>query len=597
MSNGTTTNDRRVVLFWLLAALCMFVMLPFLGSPDFNTKGEPREAVVSLSMLQTGNWILPVNNGGEIPYKPPFFHWLVAICSLVTGGHVTEYSSRLPSAVALIAMTLATFTFFLRRQGIWTALSTALVAFTTLELHRAGMNTRVDMVLTACTVAAIFSFYRYGMRGMRGIPWLAILFMSLGTLTKGPVGIIIPCLVAGFWLLARGFNFFRIFSFLLLWGVIALIIPAAWYIAAYHQGGKEFLDLVMEENFGRMTNTMSYDSCVNPWPYNILTIITGFIPWTLAALFALYLIPFRQFHDTDRKSWWTRFRTWFRTMDPQRLLSMIAVGVIFIFYCFPQSKRSVYLMPLYPFLALFVTEMLMWMSQRHKVSLKVFGDVIAALAILLTLVFAAVKCGLVPDSVMDHGRHAAQNIAMLHAIRDIGGFMACFWIVAAPAGAVLWWTVWRPKLTPNKLTIAIALVVCGIYMSLAGAYQPAVLNVRSARPVAAQIEALVPESTGNLYEFIGYAEFQKGDPVHFFELNFYLDNRILNFVKEHPRSGFLILSTGDAERYFPQFEKQGYRFDKLADTCVPIAKQPAAVYRFERTGNDTPIRLTSAEPM
>lgn len=40
--------------------------------------------------------------------------------------------------------------------------------------------------------------------------------MSLGTLTKGPVGSVIPCLVAGVFLLLRGINFYlgdRISSF------------------------------------------------------------------------------------------------------------------------------------------------------------------------------------------------------------------------------------------------------------------------------------------------------------------------------------------------------------------------------------------------
>ena len=59
---------------WLLLVVCVFVMLPFLGLADFNTKGEPREAVVTYSILDIGNWILPTNNGGEMPYKPPFFY-------------------------------------------------------------------------------------------------------------------------------------------------------------------------------------------------------------------------------------------------------------------------------------------------------------------------------------------------------------------------------------------------------------------------------------------------------------------------------------------------------------------------------------------
>ena len=68
----------------IIAATLM--LLPFLGLADFNTKGEPREVVVALSTLKEGNWILPVNNGMDIPYKPPFFHYCIALLSLLCGG-------------------------------------------------------------------------------------------------------------------------------------------------------------------------------------------------------------------------------------------------------------------------------------------------------------------------------------------------------------------------------------------------------------------------------------------------------------------------------------------------------------------------------
>ena len=50
--------------FWLLLALCCLTLLPFIGLSEYHTKGEPRESIVSYSMLTTGNWTLPRNNGG-----------------------------------------------------------------------------------------------------------------------------------------------------------------------------------------------------------------------------------------------------------------------------------------------------------------------------------------------------------------------------------------------------------------------------------------------------------------------------------------------------------------------------------------------------
>lgn len=46
---------------------------------------------------------------------------------------------------------------------------------------------------------------------------------------------------------------------------------------------------------------------------------------------------------------------------------------------------------------------------------KVYAGVIASLAILLIVARIAVSCGLIPDTIF-HGRHAAENAAMLHAL-------------------------------------------------------------------------------------------------------------------------------------------------------------------------------------
>lgn len=82
------------------------------GRGLFQYQGEPREAGVALSILQQDNWILPVNNGVDIPYKPLFLHWCIALLSLLTGG-VTEYTARFPSALALAVMVLAGYVFSL----------------------------------------------------------------------------------------------------------------------------------------------------------------------------------------------------------------------------------------------------------------------------------------------------------------------------------------------------------------------------------------------------------------------------------------------------------------------------------------------------
>ena len=131
---------------WLIIILAIVMMIPFLGLTDFNTKGEPREAVVAYTMLEHGNWILPINNGGDIPYKPPFFHWCIAFFSLFI-GHVNEYTSRLPSAVSLVLMTIGGFVFYAKRKNAQTSLIAAILTLTAFEVHRAGTVSYTHLTL------------------------------------------------------------------------------------------------------------------------------------------------------------------------------------------------------------------------------------------------------------------------------------------------------------------------------------------------------------------------------------------------------------------------------------------------------------------
>ena len=112
-------SDRKKA-FWFIALLSVLVVVPFLGETIFYSKGEPREAIVALSMLESGNWILPVNYGTDIAYKPPFFYWSIAAVSSLF-GEVTEFSARFPSALAFLAMQLMFFAFVAKRKNVQTA--------------------------------------------------------------------------------------------------------------------------------------------------------------------------------------------------------------------------------------------------------------------------------------------------------------------------------------------------------------------------------------------------------------------------------------------------------------------------------------------
>lgn len=261
--------------FWLLILIVCGYLFPFLGATDFNTKGASREAIVALSMLNQNNWILPINNGVDIAYKPPFYHWCVALISTLTGG-VTEYASRIPSAIALAIMTLAGYVFFARRTSAEVAFIMALVTLTNFEVHRSGTGCRVDMMLSAFMVVDSYQLYQWGEKRLQGIPYMAILCLSGAVLTKGPVGMVLPCLVTVVFLWIRSEIKLPQIICSFLWVALAssLLPLISWYWAAYQQGGDAFLQLVLEENVWRFLGKMTYESHENPVYYNVNTFST-----------------------------------------------------------------------------------------------------------------------------------------------------------------------------------------------------------------------------------------------------------------------------------------------------------------------------------
>ncbi len=546
---------------WVLAILCIISLFLFIGEAFFNTRGEPREAVVALSMLQEKNWILPVNNGVELAFKPPLFHWMIAAISFVTGA-VTEYTSRMPSALALAVMVLAGYGFYARRRGAEVAFLMGLITLTNFEVHRAGTNCRVDMLLSALMVLALYLLYEWGEKRLKGIPWLGILCLSGAFLTKGPVGMLLPCLVVAVFLWIRGMNFWRIFfSF---FGIVLLscVLPMCWYVAAYQQGGDRFLQLVLEENVLRLLGKMSYESHVNPLYYNFVTVISGYVPYTLLILVSLFFLKYKRIQSRPRE-WWTRFRTYIRNMDDARLFSLLSIVIVFVFYCIPKSKRSVYLLPVYPFIAYFLAEYMIYLVRNYRRVIVAFGNIMGGLSVLLFLVFVAVRCGIVSDSIFS-GKHAAENVAFMHALEQVP--IGWKWIVLLlPLLAVVLFFIIKGKERNTSLLYGMVGIVFTIFFALDGFYQPTVLNVKSDKLIAEQIKKIVPQ--GQIYSY--RTDVYVANRTHPFTINFYLGDRIVPFDVFLPDAGFLVVGQSDVEAFketYPTYEIK-HLYDSRHRSC------------------------------
>src|SRR5256885_10702318 len=98
----------RVASFCFVIGCCAAIYLPGLGSLEIKGE-EGRRILPAVTMLETGNYLVP--QVGSEPYfrKPPLVNWLVAASFKLTGVR-NEWTSRLPSLLFVLFFAISSLT-------------------------------------------------------------------------------------------------------------------------------------------------------------------------------------------------------------------------------------------------------------------------------------------------------------------------------------------------------------------------------------------------------------------------------------------------------------------------------------------------------
>ena len=260
-----------------VVVIAMAMLLPFLWQNDFFSMDEPREALVAVSILKDGNLILPFTSGGDLTACPPLYHLCVALLSL-PWGHVSEFSSRLPAALSLIVMCAVVFAFMRRRTTTLRAMLALLIMLTAYGLHRDALTCNPGIMGTAFATGAMLLLYRWHENGDRRLPLAATLCMALTGLTTGPLMVLLPPIVMYVYLLIRGEGSKSAAAKLALCTVIALVVPALWYVAAFMQSGGRFGELFMAYHYGSLKGITTQNLFDHNFIGNMAYAATGFAP-------------------------------------------------------------------------------------------------------------------------------------------------------------------------------------------------------------------------------------------------------------------------------------------------------------------------------
>jgi 4-amino-4-deoxy-L-arabinose transferase-like glycosyltransferase len=350
--------NHRLGHYLLLLATGAALSLPNLGAPSLWDIDEGHNAEAAREMLDSGNWLVPTFNFQLRDHKPPLLYWL-QIASYERFG-VNEFAARLPSALAALAAVLLTYELGRLMFGPTVGLLAGLVLGSAAMFCAAAHFANPDSLLDGLTLSTFFVFWlsmscSASASRLNGRGWFvpAAIIMGLAVLTKGPVGLLLPTVAIGLFLLwSRRLRL--LVDYRLALGVVAFILVAVpWYawIAAETKG--EFTrGFFLTHNFGRFLSPM--ENHRGPIYYYLIALLLGFAPWSPFLILAIIYEFFR--HRLPDESSPSLLDPRSSILDPQPPSSLRFLAcwllVYLIFFSLSGTKLPNYILPIYPAVAI-----------------------------------------------------------------------------------------------------------------------------------------------------------------------------------------------------------------------------------------------------
>lgn len=150
--------SRQSVKVLLLLALCGFLFFYGINQGELY-RTESLRAIIAAEFLRSGNWVVPTLYGEPLFTKPPGMYVAIALASWPT-GRVSEWTARLPSAVAATLTVFLFYGFFRRRLGHPAGLAAAVLLPLSFMWLDKATAAEIDMLQVAWVTAALLCFYR-----------------------------------------------------------------------------------------------------------------------------------------------------------------------------------------------------------------------------------------------------------------------------------------------------------------------------------------------------------------------------------------------------------------------------------------------------
>jgi 4-amino-4-deoxy-L-arabinose transferase-like glycosyltransferase len=220
-----------------IAAVLLFV--PGIGSVHLFDRDEINFAEIAREMLVTGEWSQSTVGFRPFYEKPPLFMWLQAASMSVFG--VGEFAARFPNTLCGALTLVALYRIGARIRGRAFGLLWVLAYAGSLLPHVYFRSGIIDPWFNLFTFLGLVALIRCACEPSGWRAALGGLFLGLATLTKGPVGLLIPLLCVGVYWAARGFRFPIASRYLLVAVVAAASTVLPWVVVDLARNGPDFM--------------------------------------------------------------------------------------------------------------------------------------------------------------------------------------------------------------------------------------------------------------------------------------------------------------------------------------------------------------------
>lgn len=375
------------VALWLAATAWMRPLM----TPD-----EGRYASVAWEMLRSGDWLTPTLNGLPFFHKPPLFYWLTASALAVFGQHAL--AARFASLLGAVLAAMSIYVFTARWCGKALARRVVIVLLVQPLFFLGAQFANLDMLVAGCIVATVLALAHAALafeagQGQRSTLLLAYALAAAGVLAKGLIGLVLPAMVVGLWLIARR-RWDTLRHVLSLPGALVfLLIAAPWFVAMQMRFDAFLHYFFVVQHFQRFAEG-GFNNVQPFWFYPALLFASS-VP---CVLWGRGMLRKDYFLAGDRQA-------------ATRLLMALSVACIVLFFSLPRSKLIGYVLPAVP----------PWAWLMADASLRRVAKQAVTRAWWATLaVSGALGLAVVWGLSMDH-KHTTQDLALaLRAHRQAG---------------------------------------------------------------------------------------------------------------------------------------------------------------------------------